>query len=63
VVQRLVRRTLLRALAALRSARARQRRAPRLARRVVVCTSRCSARSSLPPDQVYADYGFRVAVG
>jgi formylglycine-generating enzyme required for sulfatase activity len=28
-----------------------------------VCTSRCSARSSLPPDQVYADYGFRVAVG
>jgi len=28
-----------------------------------VCVSRCAARSSLPPDRTYSDYGFRVAVG
>lgn len=28
-----------------------------------VCVSRCAARSSLPPDRAYSDYGFRVAVG
>jgi formylglycine-generating enzyme required for sulfatase activity len=28
-----------------------------------VQVSRCAARSSLPPDRTYTDYGFRVAVG
>jgi formylglycine-generating enzyme required for sulfatase activity len=28
-----------------------------------VCVTRCAARSSIPPDRTYADYGFRVAVG
>jgi len=28
-----------------------------------VCVSRCAARSSLPPDKTYSDYGFRIAVG
>jgi formylglycine-generating enzyme required for sulfatase activity len=28
-----------------------------------VCVSRCAARSSLRPHQLYADYGFRIAVG
>jgi formylglycine-generating enzyme required for sulfatase activity len=28
-----------------------------------VCVTRCAARSSIPPETTYADYGFRVAVG
>ena len=28
-----------------------------------LCVTRCAARSSIPPEQTYADYGFRVAVG
>lgn len=31
--------------------------------RHAVRATRCAARSSLPPDRTYADYGFRVAVG
>ena len=28
-----------------------------------VCVTRCGARSSIPPERLYSDYGFRVAVG
>jgi formylglycine-generating enzyme required for sulfatase activity len=28
-----------------------------------VSVTRCAARSSLPPDRTYADYGFRIAIG
>jgi len=31
--------------------------------RHAVRATRCAARSSLPPDRTYTDYGFRVAVG